>query len=390
MSVGLVSLVGADTVLLSLRSMESEVDRRESMDARPTVSVVICAYNEEQNIAALLRSLISDHVHEIVVVASGCTDRTVQVARGFQTLHPRLKVLAENERNGKTSAVNLALATVTSKYVVFMPADVRPGKGSIAKLVEGFKPEIGIRVGRPVPVDSTRTLIGRLSQLIWTLHNRTLEELSAEGSLGHASGEFFAIRRGIINRLPTDVVNDDAYIAVFVRRAGYDIDYENHAVVYLKGPGSVRDYISQRRRVLFGHVQVMLRTGRYPTVFETQAVAHPSLFLRILRGELKGLSGGFRTLVMGTTLELVSLTLSGFDRVMGRTHVLWRMVESTKSLPGSLSLPLGGINGIGIISVSKRDAYLEQSLGRNLRSDLAHGQLSQRLEVAALLPYRCY
>ena len=382
-------LIGATPSYL-LEKRQTGIPRENSISHAPTVSAVICAYNEEQNIGSLLSTLVDEGLNEIVVVASGCTDKTVEIASRYQRLHHNIKIILEKVRNGKTSALNLALNAVTSDLIVFLPADVRPGKGSIAKLIGGFRPEIGIRVGRPVPVDEEASLMGRLSHLIWTLHNRTMKELSSEGRLGHATGEFFAIRRGIINQLPPDVVNDDAFIAIAVQRAGLKIDYEGGAFAFMRGPGTVVDYVSQRRRVHFGHIQVMKSTGRYPTVFETQALIRPALFLQILRAEMKGLKGGLRALVMGGTLEMISLTLSAVDRLLGRTHVLWRMVESTKSLPGSMPVPFATLSSVGVDSFSTRDAYLQQSLDRSWRSDLAHGQLSPRLEVAVLLPYRCY
>ena len=375
---------------LLLEARRSNKVHQDFIPENPSVGVVICAYNEERNIGSLLANLVREHIQEIIVVASGCTDKTVEIARRFQLAHPQIRVLIENTRTGKTSAINLALKNATTEYLVFVPADVRPAAASIAKLIEGFKPSTGIRVGRPVPVDEESTLLGRLSHLIWTLHNRTLLELSREGILGHASGEFFAIRQGIISELPTGVVNDDAYMAVAVRKAGFRIDYENDAVAFMKGPRTVSDYVSQRRRVHFGHVQVLKSTGQYPTVFETQVVARPTLFLKLLRDELKHLKGGMRALTMGITLETISIMLSGVDRLLGRTHVLWSIVESTKYLPGYLTVPGGMIGSVGVASFSKRDAYLAQSLGRSWRSDSAHGQLSPRLEVAVLLPYRCY
>lgn len=381
----LLHLIGTvPSLLLEARRKNTPRQPTEGIVSLPSVSVVICAYNEERNIGALLSTLLKERVREIIVVASGCTDRTAEIAREFQAAYRRIKVLIEDVRNGKTSAINLALKHVTSEFVIFLPADVRPTEGGVARLIEGFRPEVGIRVGRPVPVDETSNTMGRLSHLIWMLHNRTLRELSIEGSLGHASGEFFAIRRGILKELPVDVVNDDAFMAVAARAEGFKIEYEDTALAFMRGPGTVFDYVNQRRRVLFGHLQVMKSTGRYPTVFETQAVVHPSLFLQILRAELKGLRGGLRAFIMGATLEAISFTLSAIDRTMGRSHVLWQMVESTKNMPGSLPIPLVNVSGLGGLSFSTHDAYLGQSPGRSWRSGLTRGRLSLQPEVAVL------
>jgi glycosyltransferase involved in cell wall biosynthesis len=51
------------------------------------LSVVVCAYNEEKSIGPLLENLMCQRTppevndREIIVVASGCTDATVQVVK---------------------------------------------------------------------------------------------------------------------------------------------------------------------------------------------------------------------------------------------------------------------------------------------------------------------
>ena len=81
---------------------------------RPTLrcSVGITAYNEEDNIGPLLDAMLDQHLHdvaitEIIVVASGCTDNTVPIVRSYQARDPRLQLIEQPERRGKTSAINL-------------------------------------------------------------------------------------------------------------------------------------------------------------------------------------------------------------------------------------------------------------------------------------------
>jgi glycosyltransferase involved in cell wall biosynthesis len=52
------------------------------------VIVGICAYNEEKTIGGLLSSLLNQSlsnfiINKIIVVASGCTDRTEDIVREF-------------------------------------------------------------------------------------------------------------------------------------------------------------------------------------------------------------------------------------------------------------------------------------------------------------------
>src|SRR3954469_22028840 len=75
-------------------------------------SVGVMAYNEEKNIGRVLTALLAKQtngcvIEEIIVLASGCTDRTVEIAQEFSTLNPKVKVVIQLQRQGKASAVNL-------------------------------------------------------------------------------------------------------------------------------------------------------------------------------------------------------------------------------------------------------------------------------------------
>jgi glycosyltransferase involved in cell wall biosynthesis len=71
------------------------------------ISVGICAYNEEGNLPHILSVMTQESLpDEIVVVASGCTDRTVDVAKSYSSV----RVLEQERREGKASAINLFLA----------------------------------------------------------------------------------------------------------------------------------------------------------------------------------------------------------------------------------------------------------------------------------------
>src|SRR5437773_1094375 len=80
------------------------------------VSVAVPAYNEERNIGLLIDSLRSQktrraEIVEIVVIASGCTDRTVEIVRERQSRRGvRVRLIVEPVRRGKVAAINTYLS----------------------------------------------------------------------------------------------------------------------------------------------------------------------------------------------------------------------------------------------------------------------------------------
>ena len=85
-----------------------------------TLSVVIITYNEEANIARTLESvmpLVRDGKGEIIVVDSGSTDRTVEIARSFGA-----KVFVEGWR-GFAAQKNSALDKASGDWILSLDAD---------------------------------------------------------------------------------------------------------------------------------------------------------------------------------------------------------------------------------------------------------------------------
>src|SRR5262249_13317718 len=85
-----------------------------------TLSVVIITYNEEANIARMLKSvqpLVRDDKGEIIVVDSGSTDRTVEIAKSFGA-----KVFVE-EWKGYAAQKNSAIEKASGDWILSLDAD---------------------------------------------------------------------------------------------------------------------------------------------------------------------------------------------------------------------------------------------------------------------------
>jgi len=85
-----------------------------------TLSVVIITYNEEANLARTLesvKSLVADGKGEVIVVDSGSTDRTVEIAKSFGA-----KVFIEDWK-GYAAQKNSAIDKATGDWILSLDAD---------------------------------------------------------------------------------------------------------------------------------------------------------------------------------------------------------------------------------------------------------------------------
>ena len=86
------------------------------------------AYNEASNIANAISSILRQSygvcdLHEIIVVASGCTDRTLPIIQEYAAQDPRIRLIAQEKREGKTSAMHLFLQKAREEVCVWESAN---------------------------------------------------------------------------------------------------------------------------------------------------------------------------------------------------------------------------------------------------------------------------
>jgi biofilm PGA synthesis N-glycosyltransferase PgaC len=302
-----------------------------------TCSIGVMAYNEERNIGNLLRALCAQtletvEIGEIVVVASGCTDNTEGVVEHEMACDSRIRLLSQQKREGKMSAINLFLHQARFDVVVIINADVLPNEDCIERLVSPFAdPLTGITGGRPVPVNAMDTLPGFAAHLLWAMHH----EISLREP---KMGELIAYRNFPEIEISPDTVDDEGIVEELVARKRMHKVYVPESVVYLRGPTTVRDYIKRRRNIFAGHLQLRARTRYTPSTFHTSALAR-KLFrpmLHMIEGETG--SWGNRLVrfwrVVGVVLlELTARLLGTYDfRVLKRDHRIWEPADSSKEM----------------------------------------------------------
>lgn len=294
-------------------------------------SVGICVYNEEKNIGILLDSLFSQKlktvkVTEVVIIASGTTDKTVSIVKNYAKRHARIKLITEHRRQGKATAVNTFISMARSEILVLVGGDLILTPRVIQELVGKFKKvDVGMTGARPVPVASGTGLATRAAHLLWDLHHR----ISLESP---KMGEVVAFRK-IFKRIPVLSSVDEANIEPLIRGQGYQIVYAPKAVVYNQAPSTIPDFIRQRRRIYNGHMTV-----KYEQSYEVSTYRIRSI-LSALGGVLFDSPRLSTVGLIGTTatLEGLSRLLGWWDyRISKKRHTVWEVVKSTKN-PGVIA-----------------------------------------------------
>lgn len=294
----------------------------DSTKAQLFCSVGITAYNEEENIGHLLDALLDQHLHEvtiveIIVVASACTDRTIPIVHEYMARDSRIKLIEQERREGKTSAVNLFMANATCDVLVLESGDTIPHEYAVEHMVRMFSdPTVGMVGAQKVAVNTPDHIAGLLSLIRLRLEHELCLEIPR-------LGEMIAFRK-VFDSIPVDIAMDEAFVEAIVVEHGMSVRYAPDAIVYNTGPTTIPDFVRQRRRNHAGHLYLKHKYGYAVSSMQNRRVARIALI------QLWNIVRLLWVLFLLAVLEGWSRLLGWVDFARGNRHITWDMAWTQK------------------------------------------------------------
>jgi hypothetical protein len=296
----------------------------------------VVAYNEEQHLERALDSLLRQTLPSgwrwgtVWVVASGCTDRTVEIAERMAAVDARVRVLVEPERAGKARALGQILRRASGDALVLLNSDARAGTGSVSELLrtaDGCAAPFAV-MGRPLPVSERRDLVGAMVRLLWNVHDEFHRVTLAHGEGTHLSDELLLLSLPMAPTLPDGIINDGSFFGAWLTQHHGRRLYAPAAAVETETPRSFRDHLTQRRRILIGHRQVARLVGIAPSALPRYALARPRQALALLRRAFRRGEHRWRDLFLLGAGEVAATVLATWDRLPPqKDHVRWRRIN---------------------------------------------------------------
>jgi cellulose synthase/poly-beta-1,6-N-acetylglucosamine synthase-like glycosyltransferase/peptidoglycan/xylan/chitin deacetylase (PgdA/CDA1 family) len=230
-------------------------------DFSPSVAVVVPAYNEERVIVQTIASLLaSDHPasFEIIVVDDGSSDATYRTTCEAFAGDPRVRVFTKTN-GGKSAALNFGVSQTQAEIVVALDADTVFTLDTIPKLVRHFAdPRVGAVAGN-AKVGNRINLLTRWQALEYiTSQNLDRRAFDALNCITVVPGAVGAWRHELIKQtggFTHFTLAEDADLTLAIRKLGYAIVYEDEAIALTEVPDTVRGFIRQRYRWMYGTMQ---------------------------------------------------------------------------------------------------------------------------------------
>jgi cellulose synthase/poly-beta-1,6-N-acetylglucosamine synthase-like glycosyltransferase len=219
----------------------------------PRVTVLIAAYNEAAHIETTVRNkLTQDYPAEkidIIVISDESEDGTDDIVSSIRLLEPRVRLIRQSPRAGKTSGLNLAMPEASGEIIVFSDANSLYAADTIKNLVANLAdPQVGYVTGRMVYKAPDGSLTGEGCSAYMKYENNLRQWETDLGSIVGVDGGVDAMRREIYRPMNADQLPDFVQ-PLTVREQGHRVVYEPRALLYEDALADADDEFRMRVRV---------------------------------------------------------------------------------------------------------------------------------------------
>lgn len=308
-------------------------ERSTSDNTVTTFTIGICAVDEADSLRRLIGVINREEIPEgmeirdIVIVVSGGFRSTENVALSEPSRYTK-RVFVESLRKGKAEAINRIMASMEGSNLILINADAEPSSGAIGRLMEALlTSDFSIVCATPYPASAGKAgnfPVYSICRFMWALHNATMSVLGSRDHRIHLTDEMIAIGGSEIIALPEDIVNDGAYLSVRAQIAGKKITFAEDARVTVTPPASIRDFLRQRRRIIYGHMQIEKNLGILPATAEFTLLHRPFSAAVIWKEYIKKYPLESLALPAAIILELISMAAALKDiRKPHNPHRIW-------------------------------------------------------------------
>ena len=254
-------------------------------DQLPTMTLMICAYNEEDVVAEKMENTLAlDYPRDkfrIMWVTDGSNDRTNELLAAY----PEVDIVFSPERRGKTAALKHGLQELKTRYVAFTDANTMLNPQAMREIARLFMdPTVGCVSGEKRVAAKTVGEMAAEGEGIYWRYESTLKRWDSElySAMG-AAGELYAIDPTLVHEVPNEALLDDFMMSMLIVADGKRIAYTPDAYAQEYGSADLSEESKRKRRIAAGGLQSIWWLRSMLNPFRQPLVAFQYISHRVLR-----------------------------------------------------------------------------------------------------------
>ena len=254
-------------------------------DVTPSISVIICAFNEEKHIRQKIANCQEfdypkDRM-EIIAISDGSGDGTYRILEEMQS--SLINVYRMPTQQGKTACQNFAATVANNEVLFFTDATVMHPPHALRLLVRSLNdPSVGCVTGKPVfKKDSGPVSKGLSKRDSYEFYLR--DKLAAVATLFGAQDCMYVIPRALYTPVRPDL--DGGFVGPLqLLERGYRTVYEPEALAFVnRRAPNLTDEFSRRSRIALRGMRGLLHMRHLMNPFRYGFVAVALISTRLLR-----------------------------------------------------------------------------------------------------------
>lgn len=232
------------------------------MAKKTTLSIGIPAFNEQDNIASLLKNILDQESHfykleKIYVFSDGSNDDTVNQIKKVQD--SRIIIKQGRLQRGKSYRMNEISEVATSDVLVFLDADIFISDTQFFdKLFVRLPKQDAIISVNTTPLPGRTFVENAINHGVNTIQ-KTIRKSWKEGKNYLAfNGRCIVLTKNIYKDLilSTSLVNQDAYMYFYAVSKNFKTKYYASLVVYYRSPSTLKEYLQQSVRAKMSYKEL--------------------------------------------------------------------------------------------------------------------------------------
>ena len=257
----------------------------------PPVSLLVAAYNEQENIETTLHSVLTQDypaMLEVIVINDGSKDRTAQLASQVisHNKNPNVKIILTSLpwNRGKANALNAGLKLASHDYIITLDADSYLYENSLRNLVNYMlcsTPDTGAVAGSVLVRNSRNNWLTKLQEWDYFHGISVVKRIQSlyQGTLV-AQGSYSIFRKSVLQECGgwTDTMGEDIVLTWGLHSKGVKVRYAENAIVFTNVPETYKHFFRQRKRWARGLIEAFVQ---HPSVLVKPRLNSPFIWYNL-------------------------------------------------------------------------------------------------------------
>ncbi len=275
---GIAFFVTSYPIILAMKFKAIEEKRPTINQAKPLVTILVPAYNEQSVISRTLNSLINTKYpnKEIIVIDDGSTDLTRFVASWYKKNGVRV---ISKPNGGKAAALNYGLLFAKGEIIITIDADSMVARDAIDEIVTVMTTDANMAaVAGNIKVLNSKSILTKIQELEYIMAiNMIRRAYALFGSVMVIPGAFGAFKKKMVVAVggyDIDTVTEDFDITIKLLKSRSSISSSAAGKAFTEVPSTWTSLYKQRLRwgtgtfqTLFKHKDVF-KNPRYGTLHD--------------------------------------------------------------------------------------------------------------------------